>query len=134
DTVWALMISALILFLAYIPSYRELAGRVFECDSFHHWDFFVMGPALAYRAGSALGAETYSQYGVGYPMLVHWITRFGSLSYGNLIHLGNIYSCVYLLVLAVGMRIVLRSRLWASLGMLLCLLLQYFHGVDAYPT
>ena len=134
DTAWGLMIAALILLLAYIPSYRELAGRVFESDSFHHWDFFVMGPALGYRAGAALGAERYSQYGVGYPMLVNWITPSGSLSYGKLIHLGNIYGCVYLLALAVGMRIVLRSRLWASLGMLLCLLLQYFHGVDAYQT
>ena len=42
DLVWGLMIVVLIVLLAYVPSYRELAGRVFERDSFHHWDFFVV--------------------------------------------------------------------------------------------
>jgi hypothetical protein len=134
EVIWGLAIVGSIVLLAYVPAYRELAGRVFERDSFHHWDFFVVGPALDFQAGRALGSETYCQYGVGYPLIVSWITRWIPFSYGSLIHLGVIYGGVYFVAIAFGLRLALRSRLWSTCGVLFALLLQCFHGVDARGT
>jgi hypothetical protein len=134
DAAWGLLMVVVVVSLAYVSSYRELAGRVFERDSFHHWDFFVVGPMIAHRAGAALGTEVYSQYGVGYPLLASWLMRPDSFSYGKLIHFATMYGCAYFLAMAAGLRIVLRSRLWSTCGVHVALLFQYFHGVGARPT
>ena len=127
---------ASIVLLAYVPSYRELpALRVSERDSFHHWDFFVMGLRAPFqRLAGHSDIETYSQYGVGYPLLVSSIMGGCTVSYGTLIRLGMSYGCIYLIVLAVGLRIALASRFWSICCVLMCMLLQYFHGVNAYDT
>ena len=128
-------IAVLIVLLAYVPSYGELAGRVFEMRQVPSLGLLLWwGPRSITRMASALSIETYSQYGVGYLLLVSSIAGRVELSYGKLIRLGVIYGCVYLVALAVGLRIALVSRLWSSCCVLLCLLLQYFNGVNANST
>ncbi|HEX8199783.1 MAG TPA: hypothetical protein VF590_04795, partial [Isosphaeraceae bacterium] len=120
----------LIVALIYVPSWRQLAGQFLNDGfPFHHWDFFVMGPALGYLHGGSLGTEVFSQYGVGWPLFFAWLSPAVPLSYGIAVHVATIYGCIYLMGLYLALRLALGSGAWALAGVLLAIDLQMFMGV-----
>lgn len=121
DVVFPLLLVALI----YVPDWRQLSGRFFYEESLFHWDFFAMGPSLAYRHGRALGTDAYSMYGVGWPMVFAGLSRWVSLSYGRMIQIGTIYACVYLTGVYALLRLLVRRAALAALGTSF-ILLQFF--------
>jgi len=117
--------------LLWLPRPQVVAGQSFtgEFFPFHHWDFFAMGPALAYRHEIPLAVGAYSQYGLGYPMIVNWLSPMFPLSYGNFVWLGSIYACLYFLGLAGLLRSLTGSWGWAATGVMVAIHVQFFHGV-----
>jgi len=108
------------------PAISFLAGRVFAIDGFFHWDHFVMAPALAWRHGMALGVEAYSEYGVGWPLVLNGLSSFVPFSHQSALQLGIFYGCVvhaglYLLLVALS-----GSRMLAIAGTALALFLGPF--------
>ena len=87
DLLWFSVIGAGIAGVLLITYPEEAAGGSFliEICPFHHWDFFVMGPALGMLHGLPLGVGVYSPYNIGYPMLVNWLSPVVPLTYGNLL-------------------------------------------------
>jgi len=115
----------------WLPRPQAVAGQSFtgELFPFHHWDFFAMGPALAYRHEIPLAVGAYSQYGLGYPMIVNWLSPVLPLSYGNFVWLGSIYACLYFLGLAGLLRSLTGSWGWEATGVMVAIYLQFFHGI-----
>jgi hypothetical protein len=116
----------LVLALLWTPDPARLAGRIFEADLFFHWDHFVMAPALAWRHGMALGTQAYSEYGVGWPMLLDGASRWLPFSHQSALELAIAYACVVYAGLY-GLLVALSgSRLLALAGTLLGLFLGPF--------
>ena len=88
---------ALIWIIIYVPRTDLLAGMDFHLQSFHHWDFFAIGPAIGLLKGKALATQVYSQYGIGWPLLADEAepTEYLLLSYGHTFKIAVIYACVY---------------------------------------
>jgi hypothetical protein len=105
-----------IVAILYVPSWRHVAGRVFMEENFLHWDYFAMGPALAFRHGHALGSEIHSAYGVGWPMVFGALSSWIPLSYGRMIQIGSIYVCIYLTGVYLLLRLLVRGPALAALG------------------
>jgi len=120
-----------IIGVLWLPRPQLVAGQSFtgETDPFHHWDFFAMGPALAYRHEIPLVVGAYSQYGLGYPMIVNWLSPVLPLSYGNFVWLGSIYACLYFPGLAGLLRSLTGSWGWAATGVVMAIHVQFFHGI-----
>lgn len=100
-----LAVPVLLAALVYVPRWREVAGRVFLEENFLHWDYFIMGPALSFKNGHALGTEIYSAYGLGWPVLFAALSDWVPLSYGRMIQAGSIYSIAYLTGLYLFLRV-----------------------------
>jgi hypothetical protein len=134
-----LVIPLLVIAVTYIPGHSNLAQRIFIQDFFHHWDFYAMGPTLAFHHGRALGTDFYTQYGVGWPLLYHTLAQFAPISYGKMIQVAVIYGCIYFIGVYVLLVLLLKSRVWAAVGLCLAITLQLFSGVGAgtlwtYPS
>jgi hypothetical protein len=121
---------ALVVLLVYVPDCPHMASRAFLTDAFHHWNFFAMAPALAFRHGKALCTEAYSQYGVGWPMLFAALSHLTPLAYKTLICVGMLWACAYYSVLFFFLQSLTRSAIWPLVGVLLTLLVQLFSGTD----
>jgi hypothetical protein len=134
DAWWLVGSAVLVNVILFVPDAARLAGKIYEAERFHHWDFFVMGPALQFRHGRALGTEGYAQYGLGFPLLAEGVSRIFPLRYDNLLRLGISLGCVYFIGLAILLRLILRNRLWAMIGLVLALELQTFTGVGPMPA
>ena len=121
-----------ILLVLGVPpeSWRYLAGQFFGTDSCHHLNFFVMGPALSFAHGRAFGAEIYSQYGIGWPLLASALSRFGALTYGNLVGIEIVYGCIYYVALFCLLRTCFHQETWAAFGTVLAIYWQIFSGVS----
>jgi hypothetical protein len=117
-----------IALLIYVPDWRQLAGKIFMEESLFHWDFYAMGPALAFSHGRALGTDAYAMYGVGWPMVFGGISAWLPVSYGRMIQIGSIYACIYLTGAYLLLRLMVHRRLLAVLGTAL-LALQFFVGM-----
>lgn len=124
------LVPVLLMVLVFIPDTKRLAGRFFLSEEFHHWDYYAMGPTLALRHGIALGTEFYTQYNVGWPMVFDFFGHFGQISYGNLICIAVVYSCVYFTGCYILIWQLTGSRIWAISGVLLILNFQLFSGID----
>ena len=59
-SAWDLLVPAVIVAAIFVATPKEVAGRVFVEETLLHWDYFAMGPALAYDHGLALGTEVHS--------------------------------------------------------------------------
>ncbi|MDQ6613561.1 MAG: hypothetical protein M3083_02055 [Actinomycetota bacterium] len=119
--------------ILFIPAWRLAAGRVFVFEQFFHWDFFAMGPAVAYSHGQALGAHVHSEYGIGWPVLFHLLRPVLALSYGHMILVASIVTCAYYVGVYVLLRVVTGRASWAAVGALLAVLLQMFSGNYVLP-
>ena len=127
-----LLLPVALVLLLFIPDWRQLAGRFFLLEEFHHWDFFAMGPTLALSHGAALGTDAYTQYGVGWPLVFHLLSPLLAISYGHMILVGVIYGCAYFTGLYLLLRIVLGQPTWAAAGVFLAAALQLFHGLPPH--
>jgi hypothetical protein len=124
-----LVVPLAVVALVYVPEWRQLAGRFFVDESLFHWDFYAMSPTIAYHHGRALGAEVYSMYGVGWPMVFEALGSWLPISYGRMIQVGSIYSCIYLGGVYLLLRLLLRRPALAAFGTLL-ILSQFYLFMD----
>ena len=108
----------LIFMIVYSPRMDILAGYIFQTEHFHHWDYYVMGPAIGFLHGQALCTQVYTQYGVGFPALFALLNPIYSLSYGHVLQFTVAYACLYFWGSYLFLRILLRSSFWAMLGTL----------------
>ncbi len=125
-SVLDILVPALIFVLVFVPAGRQLAGSFFLADAFFHWDYYAMGPALAFSRGGTLGTDVYTMYGAGWPAV------FGMLppiSYGRMIQLSTLYACVYFSGVYLLMRLLVRRPLLAAAATGLAML-QLFLGMS----
>ncbi len=123
-----ILVPLLLAAIIYIPSYRNLAGHCYLGEEFHHWNFFAMAPTLAFRHGGALCTDYYSQYGVGWPLLLNALSVIIPISYGGMIHLAVLYGCIYYVGVYWLLRLLTGRSDWAAAGVFFALVLQLFHG------
>ncbi len=122
----------LVILMVGIPPGRwsSLATQFLGVDLHHHLNFFMMGPALLFEHGQAFGTGIYSQYGVGWPLVSVLLSRFSALSYGTLIGLEIVYSCVYYVTLFLLLRNYFKEPVWAAVALGFALYWQMFSGMN----
>jgi hypothetical protein len=132
--LWQMIALALIILIVYVPDPSQIVAMAYALDHFHHIDFYAMAPALAFRHGVALGTDFYSQYGVGWPMLLGALSRvFAPLSYTLWVSICVVWGCIYYAMLHTFLRLTVRSAAWATAGLLLAILLQLISGTEGLP-
>ncbi|MEP6502264.1 MAG: hypothetical protein ABJD97_02965 [Betaproteobacteria bacterium] len=125
---------AILALLVFVPWPRTLLWQAWEGDRFHHFDFYAMAPALAHAHGLRLGTDFYSQYGVGWPMVMGALGRAtGAPGYTTFLRLEVLVGCAYFLGLFAFLKAWLRSASWATAGLLLALLLALFIDTGVGP-
>jgi len=92
-------------------------------------NFFIMGPAVSFSHGNAFGTEIYSQYGIGWPLLASVFSHLWTLTYGNLVGMEIVYTCIYYLALFFLLRISFQQHLWAAFAVILAIYWQTFSGM-----
>jgi hypothetical protein len=125
-SVLDLLVPVLIFVLVFVPVGRQLAGSFFLADAFFHWDYYTMGPALAFSHGGALGTDVYTMYGLGWPAVFGMLPE---ISYGRMIQLSTLYACVYFSGVYLLMRLLVRRPLLAAAATGLAML-QLFLGMS----
>lgn len=128
-SAWDLITPLVIFCSIYVTTSRAVAGRVFMEETLLHWDYFAMGPALAFRQGMALGSEIHSAYGLGWPMVFSALSNWLPLSYGRFIQMASIYSCLYFTGVYLFLRLLVRRPLLAAVGTVLAML-PYFVAME----
>ncbi len=118
-----LVMAVSLLVLLFVPwrSATILAGQLYHAELLHHWNYFAMGPTIAWQAGMALGTEAYSQYGVGWPLLFAAVSPWLPRSYGGMIVVASLYSAIYYTGMFLLLRRLLHHALWATAGTMLAL-------------
>ena len=117
--------------LLYVPDYRALAGSFLTAERFHHWHVYALMPTYAYLTGSVPVLESYSQYGVGIPVVIGNLCRLiGDFSHASVVWLGMTYGVVYFVALYALLCAWLQDWRWSVAGLALCILLQQFCGLD----
>lgn len=127
--VWDVLFALVIVVIVYVPSWDQLSGHIFQAERYFHWDFFAMGPALAFKYGAALGTDVFSFYGLGWPVLFALASPLAKLSYGSMINLSTIYGSIYFIGIYLLLKLVTGRRLWAAAGTLLALRIHLFSGL-----
>ncbi len=122
DVLTPLLLCALI----YIPHPERLAGDIFHNEHFHHWDYFVMGPAVGYLHGGALCSQIYAQYGIGLPLLFARLNPYYALGYGHLIQAAMLYACLYFCGVYLFLRRLRLNPYWSTLGVVYLVWLKMF--------
>jgi len=130
--VWLLdaLFLAVLIVIFWIPTcyWNELSGTFYVNDFLHHWNYFSMGPAIAFANGQAFSTDFYAQYGMGWPLIFSLMSKAGVLTYSRMIGIGITYGVVYYAGLYTLLRIFFGSPSWAALGTLLALTWQMFTG------
>jgi hypothetical protein len=128
-TILDLLAVASLAFYCFVPSMDDLILSVEVRDACHHWDQYLMAPALAFRHGKSLGLEANTQYGVGWPLLLATMSSGAkNLEYipGLRIAAGSMF--LYFIGLYFFLRVWLRSCPWALAGTWLAFGLHVFFG------
>ena len=121
-----------LLILLYVPDTKAVLARMFFGEQFHHFDGCYLAPAWAFAHGSVLNVDVMTEYGIGVPVFMAWVTKLmGGLSYTHafwfLIRGNNYLFYVMFCFLAPLARV---FGLALS-GVLLAIKFQMFHfGVD----
>jgi hypothetical protein len=123
------LVAIFVVLCLFLPDTATLSSFVYRLDRYHHWNYFAMGPALAYRHGVALATDFYSQYGVAWPMLLAWLSHLAPLTYRMALFVAALWGCVYYTALFVLLRLLVKNTWWALAGLLLTLALQCFGGL-----
>lgn len=121
-SLWDLVVPVAVFLLLWVPEGTIPSGRMFLEENNIHWDLFAMAQALMFRNGQALGTDTYSYYGAGWPMVYAGLARWVPLSYGRMIQIGSVYLVVYMCGIYAFFRVLLRRPLRAVAGTVLVLL------------
>lgn len=119
------LVPLLVFVLVYIPAWRQLAGDLFVADAFFHWDYYAMGPALAFSHGEALGTDVYAMYGAGWPAVFGML---GGISYGRMLQLSTLYAVLYFSGVYLLLRLLVRRPAIAAAGTVLAMS-QLFLGM-----
>jgi hypothetical protein len=117
----------LISSLIFIPRTDLVAGSDFQIQSFHHWDYFAMAPAIGLVRGRHIATQVYSQYGIGWPLLLARLDPLIRLSYGHTYKIAVMYGCIYFTGLYWLLKKLLASPAYALGGVLVALNLQLFN-------
>lgn len=120
------LIGAVLFSFVYLPVPGLVAGLVFLNDGFHHWNHFVIAPALAHQHGMALSLEVYSPYGLGWPSLVSSMAGLWPLTHQNMIEFASVFAGAYFVGLYFLFRSLVSRRILALAGTLLALWLGFF--------
>ena len=107
----------------------QVAGQFMLGDRCHHLNFFAVGPALAFDPGKAFGTDIYSQYGIGWPLILSKLSNASMGSYGTFVGMEVVVGCVYFVVVFFFLRLWLKQEIWAAIGVLLALYWQIFTGI-----
>ncbi len=86
-----------------------------------------MAPAIGLLKGRLISAQVYSQYGIGWPLLLARLNPILPLSYANTYKIAVLYGCIYYSGLYWLLRRLLMNPAWALGGLLLALRMQMFH-------
>ncbi|HEX2177900.1 MAG TPA: hypothetical protein VHL54_00030, partial [Actinomycetota bacterium] len=111
-----LLVPAAIFLVVFVPDARSLAGRSFLQESLLHWDFYAMGPALAFSHGRALATDAYAMYGLGWPALFGGLAGWMPLSFARMMQIGSLYACLYFAGFYLLLRLLVRRPGLAALG------------------
>ncbi len=120
---------ALIASLIYIPDWKLIAYQTYNLDQFHHWDFYLMGPALGFFHGRALGTDVFSQYGVGWPVVLSWLSAVTPITYATCAAIFVLCGTLYFVLYYLTLRHVAGGALLAAAIFFVFLNLQLFHGL-----
>jgi len=126
---WAMAAIGIVTLLVYIPNPTTLA-RVGWTEHFRHWNYYFVGPFLNFQHGAAFGSQCYTQYGVGWPLLISAISKIQPISYEWLLESASVYGCIYFVLLFFFLRSLTGRTAWAFVGLFLSLFLQMFCGTD----
>jgi hypothetical protein len=110
----------------FAPAWGRLAGFTYQLDYMLHWDYFAMGPAIAFSHGQALGTDVHVFYGVGWPVLFAALSPVFALSYTHMIAVNVVVSCLYLVGAYVLLRMMTHDRALAGAGTMLVLVFHMF--------
>jgi hypothetical protein len=117
--------------LLYVPDYRSMAGTFLSGENFHHWHFFAIMPTYAYLSGLVPVLESYSQYGVGIPVIIGNLSRLlGDFSHAWVVWVGMTYGVFYFIALYALLWAWLHDWPWAVAGLAFAVLLQQFSGLN----
>jgi hypothetical protein len=114
----------------WVTDPSALASYVMRVDAFHHWTYFAVAPGHAHLMGVTPILGSYSQYGLGGPIVLAEVARlFGGFSYADVLRVGADYIPIYFVGLFLLILVWQRSVLWAAAGVTLAILVQNFNGV-----
>lgn len=112
----------------FIPNPEAVVARMFIGEQFHHNDSFVFGPAWAYLSGCVLDADVISQYGLGMPVIIGFLTKLmGGFSYLNTVIVMIGMGIFYFLLCYLFLRIWTNSAVLALAAVLFAVKVQMFH-------
>lgn len=100
-----LLVAALLFCLVFIPDGHRLAGIDLVNDVYHHINFFIMAPLVAFTHGRALGTDAYAQYGVGWVLVFAALRPVLPVAYSSVFRVLTFVGAVYF----AGFFVLLRS-------------------------
>lgn len=121
--------SAVAGFLLWLPDPWRPVGDAFGWDRLFHWSYTVLGPTLGVLHGGTPGVDIVAHHGLGLPIGIAALAQLGlELTYANLVRVQLIGTVLVFGLLAVLVRLLFGSILWASAAFVLALGLQFGGG------
>ncbi len=121
--------SAIAGFLLWLPDPWRPVGDAFGWDRLFHWGYTVLGPTLGVLHGGTPGVDIVAHHGLGLPIGIAALAQLGlELTYANLARVQLIGTVLVFGLLAVLVRLLFGSILWASAAFVLALGLQFGGG------
>ena len=121
--------SAVALFLLWLPDPWRPVGDALGWDRLFHWSYTVLGPTLGILHDGTPGVDIVAHHGLGLPIGFASLTQLGlELTYANLVRVQLLGTVLAFGLLAVLIRLLLGSLLWASAAFVLALGLQFGGG------
>ena len=116
-------------FLLWLPDPWRPVGDAFGWDRLFHWSYTVLGPTLGILHGGTPGVDIVAHHGLGLPVGIAALAQLGlELTYANLVRVQLIGTVLIFGLLAVLVRLLFGSILWASAAFVLALGLQFGGG------
>ncbi len=121
--------SAGTLFLLWLPDPWRPVGDAFGWDRLFHWSYTVLGPTLGVLHGGTPGVDIVAHHGLGLPIGIAALPQLGlELTYAQLVRVQLIGTVLVFGLLAVLVRLLFGSLLWASAAFVIALGLQFGGG------
>ena len=120
---------AVALFLLWLPDPWRPVGDAFGWDRLFHWSYTVLGPTLGILHGGTPGLDIVAHHGLGLPIGIAALAQLGlELTYANLVRVQLLGTVLVFGLLAILVRLLFGSILWASAAFMLALGLQFGGG------